>query len=89
MTNETQTQPKHACQGNTPQPPAWRCPLCGRRGDIIGIDCRRWRFCDRDKIRWCLGDNANMRPIGISAEGWHAIVDRINGCDIVQRRRMH
>jgi len=61
------------------------CPMCGRFRESVDMDCKRWRYCHKDRIRWCVGDN--REPSGcssISAEQWHAIVDRINEYRVVE-----
>jgi Protein of unknown function (DUF2958) len=54
------------------------CPLCGRLRESVDIDLRRWRYCHKDRVRWCIGDNREMGGgSNMSTEQWHAVVDRI------------
>ena len=61
------------------------CPICGRLRESVDIDFKRWRYCHKDQIRWCIGDNREMGGgSGMSAERWHAIVDVVCRYRIVE-----
>ncbi|MEE9295710.1 MAG: DUF2958 domain-containing protein [Phycisphaerae bacterium] len=68
-------------KGDNPKGPyidVMECPMCGGFRESVDIDFKRWRYCHKDQVRWCIGDN---RELGggsdMSAERWHAIVDRV------------
>ncbi len=61
------------------------CPICGRLRESVDIDFKRWRYCHKDQIRWCIGDNRELGSgSDMSAERWHAIVDVVCRYRIVE-----
>lgn len=61
------------------------CPICGRLRESVDIDFKRWRYCHKDKVRWCIGDNRKLGGgSNMSAERWHAIVDVVSRYRIVE-----
>ncbi len=81
-------KPNIKMKDETPKGPfvdVMECPMCGRFCESVDINCKRWRYCHKDRIRWCIGDN---RELGggsdMSAEQWHAITDQVYRYPVVE-----